>query len=498
MTEPLLQVEQASKSFPGVQALSGVDFELRQGEVHALVGENGAGKSTLMKLIGGIHTMDHGRILVDGDDVVIDDPASARDAGISVIHQEFHLTPALTVAQNIFLGREPRRGGMFLDEALLNQRASELFEELGIPMDVRAEVSTLSVAQQQLVEIAKALSFNARVLVMDEPTAALNHAEVNTLFDIIRQFRSPRTAVVYISHRLEELRVIADRITVLRDGHGIEILRTEDTSTDEVISLMVGRALTDNTRPTTDAVSTDPVLQVRGLSTKPLLRDVSFDLHRGEILGFAGLMGAGRTEVARALVGADPSTAESVHVNREPTSIRHPADAVELGIGYLSEDRKRYGLMLNQDVRANIMLASLPQHTTGGFVRDRAGRRTAADMVDSLRIKTHSLGQTTRNLSGGNQQKIVLGKWLARDCDILVVDEPTRGIDVGAKEEIYDLLNALAARGTSIIMISSELEEVLRMSHRIAVMCAGRITAVLDNAAADQETIMEHATSYSS
>ncbi|MPZ00846.1 MAG: ATP-binding cassette domain-containing protein [Actinophytocola sp.] len=496
---PLLRIERASKHFPGVQALSDVDLELRHGEVLALVGENGAGKSTLMKLLAGIHRMDHGQIFVEGAAVTIENPWMAHELGISVIHQEFNLMSALTVAQNIYIGREPRAGGVFLAERELNRRARALFDRLGIELDVRREVGQLSVAEQQMVEIAKALSFDARVLVMDEPTAALNEAEVQVLFGMIEQFRTPTTGVIYISHRMEELRRITDRITVLRDGRYIDTRDTAGTSTQEIISLMVGRTVLDGSRPAASAAGrAEPVLRVAGLSTKPLLRDVSFELRKGEILGFAGLMGAGRTELARAIVGADPIDGGTIHVNGKRVTVRNPADAAHHGIGHLSEDRKRYGLLLDHDVRSNIVLPSLGGYANRfGVVRDKAGRATAGAMVRKLGIKTPSLRQSVRNLSGGNQQKIVIAKWLAKDSDILIFDEPTRGIDVGAKEEIYQLLNDLVGQGKSIIMISSELEEIMRMSHRVVVMCAGRITGILEGDQADQEAVMELATRFS-
>ena len=498
-TPPLLRIEHASKRFPGVQALADVGLDLRHGEVLGLAGENGAGKSTLMKLLAGIHEMDEGQIYVEGRPVTIDTPRSAQELGISVIHQEFNLMADLTVAQNIYIGREPRGGGFVLRERELNRRARQLFERLGITMDVRQEVGRLSVAQQQMVEIAKALCYDARVLIMDEPTAALNDAEVTALFRLIEGFRTDTTGVIYISHRMAELRRITHRVTVLRDGRYVDTRPTAETGTQEIISLMVGRTLASQTHSEPRAVHrTEPVLQVEGLSTKALLRDISFELYRGEILGFAGLMGAGRTELARALVGADPVDGGTVRVHGNQVKMRSPADAARHGIGHLSEDRKRYGVLLEQDVTTNVLLPSLAHYSTrGGVVRDRAGRARTQELVRQLDIKTPSLRQPVKNLSGGNQQKIVIAKWLAKDCDIFIFDEPTRGIDVGAKEEIYQLLNDLAAQGKSIIMISSELEEVLRISHRIVVMCAGRITGVLDGEDADQEQVMERATRFS-
>ncbi|MGI5186978.1 sugar ABC transporter ATP-binding protein [Promicromonospora sp. CA-289599] len=502
MSDPaLLRATGISKSFPGVLALDDVHLDLRHGEVLALVGENGAGKSTLLKLLSGIYRPDAGTMELDGAPMSPAGPRQANELGISVIHQEFHLMPDLTVAQNIFIGREPRRAGVIRDDELV-RRAVALFERLGIPLDPRQPVSHLSVAGQQMVEIAKALSFDARVLIMDEPTAALTETEVATLFRIVRDFVSPRTGVIYVSHRMDEIKEISDRITVLRDGRYVDTLPTASTETREVIAAMVGRQLETGVRPdpatsgsVSGATEREVVLAVRGLSTRKLLKDVSFELHRGEILGFAGLMGAGRTEVARAIIGADRSTGV-VEVRGRPVTVRNPADAVRHGIGYLSEDRKRYGLLLDQDVVRNVMLSSLPRMTRAGFVRDADGRRAATEMVDRLAIRTPSVLQTARNLSGGNQQKVVLAKWLVRDCDVLIVDEPTRGIDVGAKDEIYGLLTGLAAQGKSIIVISSELPEVLRLADRVVVMCEGRVTGTLANADATQHDIMELATRF--
>jgi ribose transport system ATP-binding protein len=494
---PLLRVSGASKSFPGVRALDDVHLDLRHGEVHAVVGENGAGKSTLMKLLSGIDRPDSGEFFLDGEPYTPSSPRHAQELGISIIHQELNLMPDLTVAQNIYIGREPRVAGVFLSDGVLNRRTRELLGRLGLPLEPTDLVGNLTVARQQMVEIAKALSFNARVLIMDEPTAALNEVEVRTLFGLIRRFVTATTGVIYISHRMHELAQISDRVTVLRDGRYIDTLDTESTSVGHVISLMVGRDVTGEQRPKSAGPLGEPVLSVTGLSTKALLRDVSFEVRRGEILGFAGLMGAGRTEVARALVGADKKDGGAVVVHGREVTISNPADAAKVGIGYLSEDRKRFGLLLGRSVRDNVVLASMARFTNGsGFVHDRKIGKVASDAVSKLRIRTPSPAQLVQNLSGGNQQKTVVAKWLVRDCDILIFDEPTRGIDVGAKDEIYALLHELAADGKAIIMISSELPEILRMSDRIAVMCAGRITAVLDNADATQEKIMHYATQF--
>ncbi|WP_216216792.1 sugar ABC transporter ATP-binding protein [Amycolatopsis aidingensis] len=495
VTPPLLEVEGVSKSFPGVRALAGMRLDLRRGEVLALVGENGAGKSTLMKLLSGIHSADAGDLRLDGRLLRLTGPRHALELGISIIHQEFNLMPHLTVAQNIFIGREPRRWRMVLDERALNTRAGELIDRLRLPLDPRATVGELTVANQQMVEIAKALSHRARVLIMDEPTAALNEAEVATLHELIRRFVRADTGVIYISHRMEEIRRIADRVTVIRDGEYVDTVDTRSTATRRIISLMVGRTITAEARPEGVRADREVVLEVRGLTTRSLLEEVSFDLRRGEILGFAGLMGAGRTETARALVGADHAEAGTVALHGRRVRITSPADAARHGIGYLSEDRKRFGLLLDQSVKDNIVLAALRERFAGaGLVNDTAARSLAGSYVDTLRIKTPSLAETARNLSGGNQQKVVIARWLAKDCDILIFDEPTRGIDVGAKEEIYQLLGELAAEGKSIIMISSELPEILRMSHRIVVMSEGRVTRVLAAAEATQENIMHYAT----
>jgi ribose transport system ATP-binding protein len=493
----LLKVEGIRKGFPGVQALDGVDFELDRGEVLALVGENGAGKSTLMKILSGIYTMDSGRIVIDGDEVGAVDPRAAQRLGISIIHQEMNLMPHLTVAQNIYIGREPRTGP-WLREKELNRRTQRLLDDLGIHLRPTQVVGDLTVASQQMVEIAKALSFDhTKILIMDEPTSAISISETQVLFRLIGSLRDRGVGIVYISHRMEELRQIADRVTVLRDGQYVGTRRMAEVADDEIIAMMVGRDISavHLSRQEVPRSSGEVVLSVRGLSTKNLLRDVSFDLHRGEILGFAGLIGAGRTETARAVIGADPSSAGTVAVNGRQVRISGPQVAVRHGIGYLPEDRKRHGLMLEQDVAFNVAMASLRANRAPlGFLRQGRARKMSERFIEALRIKTPSSRTTVKSLSGGNQQKVVIAKWLARDCDVLIFDEPTRGIDVGAKEEIYKLLNDLAGQGKAIVVISSELPEVLRLSHRIVVMSHGRITGVLTPEEADQETIMKLAT----
>ncbi len=496
MGEVLVMMEGIEKSFPGVHALSQCQFELRSGEVHALVGENGAGKSTLMKVLSGVYKKDAGKIIYKGSEVDIPNPRAAQDLGICIIHQELNLMPHLTVAQNIFIGREPRQAVRFiLDEKELNRQTELLFASLHMNLDPRTRVSDLTVAKQQMVEIAKALSFNSDVLIMDEPTAALTESEIDDLFRMIRHLRDKGVGVVHISHRLEELKKISDRITVMRDGHYVNTVNTAEVSLDQVISMMVGRTIYESTPEVPEDRNQEVVLEVRNLNRGKEIKDVSFGLRRGEILGFAGLLGAGRTEVARAIFGADPIDSGSVFVHGKLVNINSPGDAVRAGIAYLSEDRKRYGLALGMDVKNNNALATFGNFLNAiGVVNEPKVREVASHYVNSLSIKTPSLEQLVRNLSGGNQQKVVIGKWLTADTEILIFDEPTRGIDVGAKSEIYRLLNDLAQQGKAIIMISSELPEILRMSHRIIVMCEGRITGELLAGDADQEKIMKLAT----
>lgn len=497
MSDVLVSMEGIEKSFPGVHALSQCRFELLAGEVHALVGENGAGKSTLMKLLAGVYSKDAGRILVKGQEVEIPNPRAAQLLGISIIHQELNLMYHLSVAQNIFIGREPRlnRLPFLLDEKEINDKTQQLFDTLHMKLDPRTLVSDLTVAKQQMVEIAKALSFNSSVLIMDEPTAALTETEIEDLFRIIRQLRDKGVGVVHISHRLEELKQISDRITVMRDGHYIDTVRTSEVTIDRIIHMMVGRTIFESTPEVPENPNQEVVLEVKNLKRGKVIKDVSFNLKKGEILGFAGLIGAGRTEVARAIFGADPIDSGEVYVNGKHVKIHSPQDAVKYGIGYLSEDRKRYGVTLGMDVQNNIVLATMKKFLRFlGWVDDTKIRATGEQYVTALSIKTPSLQQLVKNLSGGNQQKVVIGKWLAANSDILIFDEPTRGIDVGAKSEIYRLLNDLAQHGKSIIMISSELPEILRMSHRVIVMCEGQITGDLNIAEATQEKIMKYAT----
>ncbi|WOI57189.1 sugar ABC transporter ATP-binding protein [Palleronia sp. LCG004] len=493
MTE-LVRMEGIDKRFPGVHALKSVDFDLRPGEVHTLMGENGAGKSTLMKCLSGVYQPDGGRILIDGEARNLPNPKAAQDLGIGIIHQELALMPDLNVAQNIFIGREPRKSFGRLNESKLNSDAGEIFRGMNVKMDPRTPVSALTIARQQMVEIAKALSFQSRVLIMDEPTAALNDAEIAELFTIIRRLKAEGVGIIYISHKMDEIRRISDRVTVMRDGAYVGTVEAADTPISQIISMMVGREIEDASAEIPDHAGAETALEIRGLGRGRELHDISFDLKRGEILGFAGLMGAGRTELARAIFGAEPPDRGEILVGGKERRIRTPSDAVRAGIGYLSEDRKQFGLALGLDVRANIGLASMGSNSDrlGRIDEGRLGNH-ARDYIDRLRIRTPHDRQEVRLLSGGNQQKVVIAKWLLRDCDILIFDEPTRGIDVGAKAEIYRLMADLAKRGKAIIVISSELPEVLRVSHRIAVMCEGRLTGILPGGA-KQEEIMALAT----
>lgn len=496
METPLVAMRGLGKAFGGVPVLQDVQFELRRGEVHALMGENGAGKSTLMKILSGVYQRDSGEIDIDGQPAALGSPRAAQALGIQIIHQELNLMPHLTAAQNVWIGREPQRWrGLLLDDRTMNERTAALFSRLRLALDPRTPVGELTVARQQMVEIAKALSHDSRVLIMDEPTAALTDTEVDELFRVIGELRAHGVGIVYISHKMDELQRIADRVTVMRDGRWVATLPMAGTPVQHIIALMVGRELAADHQVPVPRPGQPVALAVRGLTRGPMVRDVSFQVHHGEILGFAGLMGAGRTEVARAVFGADPMDAGEVQVHGRPVRIRSPRDAVAHGIGYLSEDRKRFGLATGLDVQDNIVLATLPRFARGGFWLDEAAMaRTATELVQRLAVKTPSIAQQVRLLSGGNQQKIVIAKWLLRDCDILFFDEPTRGIDIGAKREIYRLIEALAAEGKAIVMISSELPEVLRLAHRVLVMCEGRVTGELSAAEATQERVMQLAT----
>ncbi len=483
-----------SKYYPGVVALDNVDFPVARGEVHALVGENGAGKSTLMKILAGAEPKSRGEILLEGHPVTIDSPQRAMDLGISIIYQEFNLVPHLSAAENIFLGREPTRliPG-WVDFRKLYGESQRLMESLGMRLDVRSEVRTLSVAQQQMVEIAKATSRQSRLIIMDEPSATLTEHELANLFALIRSLRERGVSVIYISHRLEEIFTVADRVTVFRDGHHIATRPIGAVDRDEIIQMMVGRELKESI-PKQPAPIGDVVLEVRGLTRAGAFRDISFSVRRGEVVGLGGLVGAGRTEVACAIFGADPLDAGEVLLEGRPVRVRSPRDAISLGIGLVPEDRKQLGLILGMAIRENVTLANLEAVAPAGFISPSRERAATQKYIRDLTIRTPSGEQTVRNLSGGNQQKVVLAKWLFTDSKFLVFDEPTRGIDVGSKVEIYQLMNALTAKGVGILMISSELPELLGMSDRILVMHEGRLAGELARAEATQERVMHLAT----
>ncbi|MBO9412466.1 MULTISPECIES: sugar ABC transporter ATP-binding protein [unclassified Ruegeria] len=492
----LVDMTGIEKYFPGVHALKTVQFDLFSGEVHALMGENGAGKSTLMKILSGIYQRDGGDLAIEGKSVSPTTPGEAQDLGIGIIHQELSLMNDLTVAQNIFIGREPRKSFGRLDEAALNAQTAEIFASMNLSLDPKTLVGSLTIAKQQMVEIAKALSFRSKVLIMDEPTAALNDAEIAELFVIIRRLKAEGVGIVYISHKMDELKQIADRVTVMRDGEYVGTVGAAETPISQIIAMMVGREVNEKPLDVPDLGDAEVSLEVSGLNRGKEIKDVSFSVQKGEILGFAGLMGAGRTEVARAIFGADVKDSGTIRVHGQEVSIKSPKDAVTAGIGYLSEDRKHFGLATGMNVRDNIALASMDLFTgTGGVLNDGEISTTAKGYIAQLGIRTPSDVQEVRLLSGGNQQKVVIAKWLLRDCDILIFDEPTRGIDIGAKSEIYKLLEELAEQGKTIIVISSELPEIMRLSHRIAVMCEGRLTGILPGGKdTTQEDIMHLAT----
>jgi ABC-type sugar transport system ATPase subunit len=487
----LLEMRNISKSFPGVMALSDVQFSLCAGEVHALLGENGAGKSTLVKVLSGIYRMDSGEIWLRGEQKNIDDVNDARANGISVIHQELVLAPYLSVAENIFLGREPVRKYRGLDFAKMHSDTAVMLQEFGLDIDPEAVVADLNIAQQQMIEIVKAISFSSSIVVMDEPTSSLSDAEVEALFNSIRQLKAKGIGVIYISHRMSELNQIADRVTVLRDGKYVGTRVMAETNMDELISMMVGRPV-ENFFARTFIDCPDVVLRVDHLCSS-VVRDVSFDLRRGEILGFAGLIGAGRSEAMKALFGIDKPTGGHIEIDGRKLPAGNTARMIGAGVGFVPENRKEEAIFPLQGARFNITLKVLREFIHGLFVNEEKEQEIASYYIDAFSIKTPNLETSLQDLSGGNQQKVVISSWLAKDPKILILDEPTRGIDVGAKGEIYTIMNKLTQKGVSIIMISSDLPEVINMSDRVAVMCEGTITKILDRDEITQEKIMRYA-----
>jgi rhamnose transport system ATP-binding protein len=492
-TTPTLRLEGATKAFGAVAALSDGSVSLYPGEAHALLGENGAGKSTLVKILAGVYQPDSGSVIIDGAPVSLSDPHAARAAGISIIYQEPTLFPDLSVAENIFMGRHPLLAGRRIDWSEMRQLANGLFAQLGVALDPARVARGLSVADQQIVEIAKALSFNARVIVMDEPTAALSSVEVNRLFEVMRTLRSRGAAVMFISHRLEEVFATCQRVTIMRDGRFVRTDRVEDITVDEIIKSMVGRDL-DSLFPKTVTVPQGEVLRVERLTREGEFVDVSFTVRSGEIVALAGLVGAGRSEVARAIFGIDRRDAGSVTVNGVALPPGSPTAAMAAGIGFVPEDRRQQGLVMELGIDHNVALASLGRLRHHGLIRRRSERVLAADWARKLQIKFGQLRNPASTLSGGNQQKVVLAKWMARQPKLLIVDEPTRGIDVGTKAEVHRLLDQLVADGVAILMISSELPEVLGMADRVLVLREGRLVAELSRQEADETSIMRAAT----
>ncbi len=492
--EPILKLTNIHKAFGGVQALVGANFELRPGEIHALVGENGAGKSTLVKVVTGVHQLDAGEILFRGEPVTIANPLVAQRLGIAAIYQEATLFPDLDIAENIFMGHHPVRP--FTRRVAWRQmyeQAAQPLRELGVDLDPHTRVRELTIAQLQMVEIAKALSFNAQVLIMDEPTSALTLHEVADLFRIARQLRDAGTAIIFISHRLDEVFEIADRVTVLRDGHYVGTCDVSEVSHDDLIRMMVGRTL-DDLFPKMDVEQGEVVLRVENLAKEGIFQDVSFELHQGEILGLAGLVGARRTDVARAIFGVEPADGGRIWVNGRQVPIHHPKDALALGIAYVPEDRQQHGLVLPMNITQNVTLPILQEFANMGWLNQQAEVQKVQELASQLEVRAAGLWQRARELSGGNQQKVVLAKWLAARPRILILDEPTRGIDVGTKAAVHELMSTLASQGIAILMISSELPEILGMSDRILVMCEGQVTGHLTRAEATQEKIMAAAT----
>jgi rhamnose transport system ATP-binding protein len=492
MSESILRLTNISKNFAGVHALRGVQLDLRPGEVHALLGENGAGKSTLVKVITGVHQPDSGEISLDGQTVTLADPRDATLRGISAIYQELSIFPDLDIAENIFVGRRPTVGAGIVDWGRMYRESKKLMDQLGVHLDLRIKTRALSIAQQQMVEIARALSMKARILIMDEPTSALTLNEVDELFRIVRRLRDDGTAILFISHRLEELFEIADRVTVLRDGAYVDTRPMTGVTQDELIRMMVGRQVTD-LFPKKEVQMGDVVMRVQHLSRKGAFEDVSFELHSGEILGMAGLVGAGRTEVSQSLFGVEPATSGTIEIDGRPVKISSPQVALRHRIVLVPEDRQHHGLVTPMDITDNITLPQLGNYANKGWLNRKKAQQSAYESAGRMEVKATTVWQKVRELSGGNQQKVVLAKWLSMNPRILILDEPTRGIDIGTKAAVHRLMSDLAAQGMAILMISSELPEILGMSDRILVMHEGRVTGLFERSQANQEIIMQAA-----
>lgn len=493
MSENILELRNISKSFSGVEVLHNVDFSLKHGEIHALLGENGAGKSTLVKIITGFHQPTSGDVFFDGEQVSFNDTRDSRDVGIAAIYQELSLFPDLDVAENIFIGRQPLNNTKMVDWRKLYAEAKKLLDSLGVKIDLKQKARNLSIAEQQMVEIARAFSINARVLIMDEPTSSLTLNEVDDLFRLVRNIRKNGTAVIFISHRLEELFEIADRVTVLRDGSYVGTKPINEITREDLIRMMVGRSISEQF-PKIDVPLSDVILSVENLSNGKTFRGVSFELRRGEILGFAGLVGAGRTDVANTLFGIRQATSGTIKLEGQTVSITSPRQAMELGLAYVPEDRLQHGLIPQMNITKNITLPRLDRFSQVGWIKIRSENKEAFDVACQMEVRATSIQQPTRELSGGNQQKVVLGKWLSTQPSILILDEPTRGIDVGTKAAVHALMTKLASEGIAIMLISSELPEILGMSDRIIVMREGYITAEFPREKATQENILTAAT----
>ena len=490
MDQYILEMNNIHKHFPGVYALRGASLNLKSGEVMALVGENGAGKSTIINILGGIYSLDEGQILIDGSDAHITDVISARNKGISIIHQELVLVPYLTVAENIFINREPLNG-IFVNKAQMFEKAQEYIKKFGMNISAYDRISDLTIAQQQMVEIIKAVSFQSRIIVMDEPTSSLSDKEIEALFDSVRVLKKQGIGIIYISHRLSELPEIADRVTVLRDGQTVGTFNVNEVSNDEIVHLMVGREIV-NYYTLSKHTFGDVVLEADHITTSKV-KDISFSLRKGEILGFSGLIGAGRTETAEAIMGFDRIISGNLNINGKKVSFRSPSEAYGMGIGYIPEDRRNESLFGIQPVRFNLTIRVLRNFIRGIQVNNEYEQKLADDYIRELSIKTSSKETMIQNLSGGNQQKVIIARWLAANPSVLIMDEPTRGIDVGAKAEIYELMNNLAMKGIAIVMISSELPEIVNMSDRVVVMREGRISKILDHDEISQDEIMKYA-----